>query len=276
MHQTTVVRTVTYTGIGLHSGKEVTIILHPAPADTGIVFARMDLPGEPQVMAVASNVTNAMRATTLENGTAKVFTVEHLLAAFYAMDIDNCLVSINSVEPPVADGSSLPFVALIKEAGSLQQEAMRQIVRITKEHTIRVDDKFITILPYDGLRITFTSINPHPMLGVQYGDYEIDQEVFIKEIAPARTVGFMHEVEMLKAQGLGLGGTTENVVVYDDEKVCTQLRFSDELVRHKILDIIGDISLAGRIKGHIIAVKSSHALNTALAKKIVEHVNTNE
>lgn len=272
MQQTTVGKTVTYTGIGLHSGRNVTITLKPADVNTGIIFARTDLPGVPQVAAVAGNVTNAMRATTLESGQAKVFTVEHLLAAFYAMGIDNCLVEINSVEPPVADGSSLPFVRLIEEAGEQQQDGVRRLVSVTQAQAIRVEDKFITILPYDGFRITFTSINSHPMLGVQFGDYEITKDIFIREIAPARTVGFMNEVELLQAQGLALGGSLENVVVYDDEKVLTPLRFADELVRHKILDIIGDLALVGHIKGHIIAVKSSHALNTALAKKIVEHI----
>lgn len=271
MQQTTVGKTVTYIGTGLHSGQDVTITLTPAPVNTGIVFIRTDLEGTPRVAATASNVTNAMRATTLESGKAKVFTVEHLLAAFYALEIDNCLVEINSVEPPVADGSALPFVRLIEEAGIVQQEGVRKFVQVTEAQTIRVDDKFITILPYDGLRITFTSTNSHPMLGVQFGDYEITKDIFIKEIAPARTIGFMHEVEMLHAQGLALGGNLENVVVYDDEKVLTPLRFPDELVRHKILDIIGDLALAGRIKGHIIAVKSSHAINTALAKEIVKH-----
>lgn len=272
MHQTTVTQTVTYTGIGLHSGRDVMIRISPGPVNTGIVFARTDLPGMPQVAAIAGNVTNAMRATTLESGAAKVFTVEHLLAAFYALGIDNCLVEINSVEPPVADGSSMPFVRLIEEAGITEQDALRKLVHVTEAQTVRIEDKFITILPYDGLRITFTSINSHPMLGVQFGDYEITRDVFIKEIAPARTIGFMHEVEALQAQGLALGGSLENAVVYDNEKVLTPLRFENELVRHKILDIIGDLALAGRIKGHIIAVKSSHALNTALAKRIVEHV----
>jgi UDP-3-O-[3-hydroxymyristoyl] N-acetylglucosamine deacetylase len=272
MQQTTIAKAIAYTGIGLHSGQNVTIVINPAPPDTGIVFARTDLPGVPQVAAVARNVTNAMRATTLEDGLAKVFTVEHLLAAFYAMEVDNCLVEINAVEPPVADGSSLPFVRMIQEAGVIKQNVSRKLVAVTKAQAVRVNDKFITIVPYDGFRITFTSINSHPMLGVQFGDYEITEDVFISEIAPARTIGFMHEVELLKSQGLALGGSLENAVVYDDVKALTPLRFEDELVRHKILDIIGDLALAGRIKGHVIAVKSSHALNTALAKKIVDHI----
>lgn len=267
--QTTVGRTVSYTGIGLHSGKDVTITLNPAPVDTGIVFARVDLPGSPQVAAKASNVTNALRATTLEVGQAKVFTVEHLLAAFSAIGVDNCLVEITAVEPPVADGSSLPFVKLIQEAGVVEQDRPRQVITVTQSYTVRQPDKFITILPYEGLRITFTSVNPHPMLGVQFGDYEVTADTFIQDIAPARTIGFMHEVEALKAQGLALGGSLDNAVVYDSEKALTPLRFPDELVRHKILDVIGDLALAGCIRGHVIAVKSSHALNTALAKQIL-------
>lgn len=268
-NQTTIASRVKYTGIGLHSGKNVTIILNPAPENTGIEFVRTDLPGNPSVKACASNVTNTMRATTLEDGVAKVFTVEHLLAAFFALGVDNCLVEIDSVEPPVADGSALSFVQLIEKAGILEQQTAKQYKQIQKEYIVRAEDRFIAILPYDGFRVTFTSINPHPALGVQFGDYEITPELFVKEIAPARTIGFMHEIEALKAQGLGLGGTLEAVVVYDDTKALNPLRFPDELVRHKILDIIGDLALAGCIRGHVIAVKSGHALNTALAKKIL-------
>lgn len=269
--QTTVASRVEYTGIGLHSGRAVTIALNPAPAGSGIVFERTDLAGRPRVSAQAANVTNTMRATTLEQGAAKVFTVEHLLAAFYAMAVDNCLVEISSVEPPVADGSSLPFIRLIESAGLTGQNELRQpAIAVKAAITVRYPDKFITILPYDGFRITFTSTNPHPLLGVQFGDYEITPEIFTRELAPARTIGFMHEVEALKAQGLALGGSLENAVVYDDKNCLTPLRFPDELVRHKILDVIGDLALAGRIAGHVIAVKSSHALNTALAKEIVK------
>jgi UDP-3-O-[3-hydroxymyristoyl] N-acetylglucosamine deacetylase len=260
---------VIYTGIGLHSGQDVTITLKPASVGTGIVFIRIDLPGAPQVAARAANVTATMRATTLESGAAKVFTVEHLLAAFSALQVDNCLVEITAVEPPVADGSALPFVRLLQTAGIVQQDVLCTSRQVSQTQIVRVEDKFITVLPYDGLRITFTSINSHPSIGVQFGDYEITPEVFIKEIAPARTIGFMHEVEALQAQGLALGGSLDNAVVYDDEKVLTPLRFTDELVRHKILDVIGDLALAGLVRGHVIAVKSGHALNTALAQQIV-------
>ena len=268
-HQNTIAEAISYTGIGLHSGKDVTITLKPAPPNTGIVFIRVDLPDKPMVKACAENVTNTMRATTLENGAAKVFTVEHLLAAFNALNVNNCYVEIDSIEPPVADGSSLVFAKLLEQAKVITQaEKLKEIV-IDKAYSVHDKDRFITIIPYDGFRVTFTSINPHPLLGTQFADFEIKEEVFLQEIAGARTIGFMHEVEALQSQGLALGGNLENVVVYDSEKVLTPLRFEDELVRHKVLDIIGDLMLAGKIKGHIIAVKSSHALNTELAKKIL-------
>lgn len=267
--QNTVAQQVTYTGVGLHSGRDVTIALRPAAVDSGIVFVRTDLPGQPEVRARAANVTNTMRATTLEAGAAKVFTVEHLLAAFIALGVDNCRVEIDSAEPPVADGSSLPFVRLLQDAAKLEQSAERCYLAVTSELTVRVEDRFITILPYDGLRITFVSLNDHPELGVQFGDFDINPDTFIREIAPARTIGFMHELEDLKAQGLALGGSLDNALVYDDVKALNPTRFPDELVRHKILDVIGDLALAGFVRGHVIAVKSGHALNAVLAKKIV-------
>lgn len=271
--QTSLAKPVSFTGIGLHSGKDVTITLNPAPADTGFVFSRTDLKGAPRVTACAVNVTNAMRATTLEQGEAKVFTVEHLLAALSALGVDNCLVEIDSPEPPVGDGSALPFVELILEAGTRRLDRPRKVTAVTEALTVSFPDKFIAILPHDGYRITFTSVNSHPLLGVQFGDFEISPDTFIREIAPARTIGFMHEVEALQAQGLALGGSLENALVYDNEKALTPPRFPDELVRHKILDVIGDLALTGHIRGHVIAVKSSHFLNTSLAKMISEHVD---
>lgn len=270
--QTTLAKPIGYTGVGLHSGKEVTVMLHPAPADNGVVFVRTDLPGAPRVKACAANVTATLRATTLENGVAKVFTVEHLLAALFAMEIDNCLVEISAAEPPVADGSALSFVRMIEDAGTAPLAAARRYVEVPSALAVRYPDKFIAILPYDGLRISFTSVNPHPLVGIQYGDFEINPDVFKKEIAPARTIGFMHEVGALQAQGLALGGNLENTVVYDDDRILTPLRFSDELVRHKILDVLGDLALAGFVRGHVVAVKSGHALNTALAQQITARV----
>ena len=267
--QTTLAKPVSYNGIGLHAANEVHMVLRPAPADTGIVFIRTDLPGTPSVPARLSYVTNTMRATTLENGEAKVFTVEHLLSALYGLKVDNCIVEMDSLEPPVADGSSFTFVDLINQAGIVELNELCSDYAVTQQQLVQEDDKFIAILPYDGLRITFTSINPHPLLGVQFLDVEVGPESYVKEIAPARTIAFTKELEMLQKMGLGKGGTVENVVVYDDTTCLSKLRFTDELVRHKVLDIIGDFSLLGRqVKGHIIAVKSSHKLNNLLSLKL--------
>ena len=268
MQQQTLAGPVQCTGIGLHSGKPVSLRLVPAPPDSGVLFVRTDLPNQPQVAARAEFVTSVMRATTLSDGEATVYTIEHLLAALHLLGVDNCRVEMDAPEPPVTDGSAKVFAELILQAGRVEQAAVRKAVRLPEAVTVREADRFITILPYDGLRVSFTSVNPHPLLGVQYIDVELDEATFLQEIAPARTIGFLHEVEALKSRGLGLGGSLENVVVYSDDAVLTPLRYPDELVRHKVLDILGDVFLAGPVRGHIIAVKSSHALNTALARQI--------
>lgn len=272
--QTTLARPVSYSGIGLHAANEVHMVLRPAPADTGIVFVRTDLAGNPSVPAQLAYVTNTMRATTLEQGEAKVFTVEHLLSALQGMAVDNCIVEMDSVEPPVADGSSLTFVRLIEQAGIQKLDMPRRVLTVRRQHLVQEEDKFIAILPYDGLRITFTSINPHPLLGVQFSDTEITKDNYIRDIAFARTIAFTKELAMLKKLGLGKGGTLENTIVYDDTTCLSVLRSDDELVRHKVLDVIGDMALLGRsLKGHIIAVKSSHKLNNMLARQISEEMN---
>lgn len=271
-NQQTIAADIAYQGIGLHSGVAVNMVLRPAPVDTGIVFVRSDLKGKPSVKAHISKVTNTMRATTLEDGDAKVFTVEHILSALYALQIDNCYVEMDAAEPPVADGSGDVFAQLILQAGIVKQEASRRIFEVKKAHAIYAADKYIAILPYDGFRITFTSINRHPMLGTQIADYEITPENYLQNIARARTIGFMHEIEALKAMGLAKGGSLENCIVYDDEKCLSKLRFDDELVRHKVLDVLGDVSLLGPIKGHIIALKSSHELNAQLSRAIYEEM----
>ena len=269
--QRTLKNSIAYAGIGLHSGKAVEIKLIPATQNYGIKFLRTDLPKAQPISADISNVTDTLRATTIANSEGlQVFTVEHLLAALSMLKVDNCLIEISSPEPPVADGSAIMFVELLEQAGIVEQEIVAQEFCIQEAVSVYEADKYICALPYDGFRISFTSINQHPLLGTQHFDIKVDEPTCKTEIAPARTIGFMHEVEMLKKMGLGLGGSLENVVVYDADSVLTPLRFEDELVRHKILDVIGDLSLVGRIKAHIIAVKSSHALNIKLAKKINE------
>ena len=274
MQQTTLAAEASYTGIGLHSGREVHMVLKPAPADTGLVFVRTDLEGQPQIHATASNVTSTMRATTVEENGCKVFTIEHLMSAFHALRIDNCYIEIDAEEPPVADGSSLAFFQKMKDAGVKELAAERKEIVIDKVY--RIDDeghnRFVMVLPYDGFRVSFTSVNPHKLIGVQYENFEISPELYEREIAPARTIAYEQEIEALRNMGLGLGGTLESVIVYNDEGWLNPLHFEDELVRHKILDVIGDLRLVGPIRGHVIAVASGHALNTNLAKKLVENL----
>lgn len=271
--QTTLADSVSYSGIGLHAAQEVHMVMRPAPANTGIVFIRTDLPGQPSVRAHLSNVTNTMRATTLEDGEAKVFTVEHVLSALNGLQVDNCIVEMDSAEPPVADGSSLTFVKLIQKVGIQTLHEPRQEIVIQKQHLIQEEDKFIAVIPYDGFRITFTSINPHPLLGVQFFDAEITPDTYVKDVAFARTIAFTEELEMIRKLGLGKGGNLENTIVYDKTTCLSKLRSADELVRHKVLDVIGDISLLGKpLKGHIIAVKSSHKLNNLLTHDIFKEI----
>lgn len=272
MLETTLAKEAVYVGTGLHSGKEVHIRLLPAASGTGIVFERTDISPRPRVRAVCDNVTSTVRATTVEEGGVKIFTIEHLMSAFHALKIDNCIVEIDAEEPPVTDGSSLVFFELLREAGVRELDRERREIVIKKIY--RVDDdehrRFIMALPYDGFRVSFTSVNPHPLVGVQYGDFHIDETVYRQEIAPARTIAYEKEIDALRAMGLGLGGTLDNVIVYNDEKWLNELRFPDELVRHKILDAIGDMRLAGIMRGHIVASASGHALNTRLAKLIAD------
>ena len=268
--QRTLKTEISYTGIGLHSGREVHATLKPAPEDTGIVFVRTDLPGAPQIHTKAENVTSTLRATTVEEDGHKVFTIEHLMSAFHAHRIDNAYVELDSEEPPVADGASLVFFELMAKAGIVEQAKDRKEIVIDKVY--RIDDektgRFVMVLPYDGFRVSFTSLNPHKLIGVQYEDFHIDEAVYHKEIAPARTIAYEKEIQALREMGLGLGGSLENVIVYNDEGWLNPLHFEDELVRHKILDVIGDLRLAGIIRGHVIAAASGHALNTQLAKEI--------
>lgn len=270
--QQTIKQAVSYQGIGLHSGEPVTMVFKPAPDNTGIVFVRTDVEGMPSVRAHIDNVTNTMRATTLENGDAKVFTVEHVLAAFSAMNIDNCYIEMDSPEPPVGDGSSAVFVDLILQAGIQEQNSLRQVYKVKRSHTIYDGHRFILIVPYDGYRITFTSVNPHPLLGTQQCDFDVTPECFKEHISAARTIGFVKELEQLQAMGLAKGGNTDNALVYDDEICLSVPRFDDELVRHKALDVIGDLYLLGPIAGHVIALKSSHELNSRLARSIMEEI----
>lgn len=267
-YQHTIAKEVSYSGIGLHSGKDVLMTLKPAAENTGITFIRTDLPGKPEIKALAENVSSTVKATTLSANGAEVFTVEHLMGALSMMAIDNIRIEMSSPEPPVTDGSAKIFCELIEQAGIAEQAAKRHVYVVDKAFSVYDGDRYIVVLPYDGYRISFTSINKHPMLGTQYMDILLDKESFKKEIMAARTVAFTYELDMLRKMGLGLGGSLENVVVFDEEKILSVPRFDDELIRHKILDAIGDLYLLGPIKAHVIAVKTGHAFNAQIAKQI--------
>ena len=275
-YQQTLAAPVSYSGIGLHSGKNVNMCMLPAEADTGIVFIRTDLPDKPEIAAKPANVSSTLKATTLSENGAEVFTVEHLMAALSMMGVDNCRIEMDSPEPPVTDGSSGVFSDLILEAGRKTQAAPRKVYALDRAFAVHQDDRYICVLPYDGYRISFTSINPHPLLGTQYYDIELTEENFLKEIATARTVAFMHEVEQMKKMGLGLGGNTDNVVVFDNTGILSETRFDNELIRHKILDVIGDLYLLGHIKAHVVAVKTGHAFNAELARQIENYRSKGE
>ena len=275
-YQQTLAAPVSYSGIGLHSGKNVNMCMLPAEADTGIVFIRTDLPDKPEIAAKPANVSSTLKATTLSENGAEVFTVEHLMAALSMMGIDNCRIEMDSPEPPVTDGSSGVFADLILEAGRKTQAALRKVYALDRAFAVHQDDRYICVLPYDCYRISFTSINPHPLLGTQYYDIELTEENFLKEIATARTVAFMHEVEQMKKMGLGLGGNTDNVVVFDNTGILSETRFDNELIRHKILDVIGDLYLLGHIKAHVVAVKTGHAFNAELARQIENYRSKGE
>lgn len=263
-------------GIGLHSGKLVEMTLRPAPVDTGIVFVRTDLEGHPQVHAVASNITATTRATTLTENGASVTTIEHLMAALAILKIDNCYVEMSAAEPPVGDGSAQAFIDEIQKAGIQEQDGERQVYHVDRAFSYYDGDRSIVVLPYEGFRITFTSINPHPLLGTQVLDVEDKGDCFLKEVAAARTVAFEEEIAQLRKMGLGLGGNLDNVVVFGKDKVLSKLRFPDELIRHKILDVIGDMYLLGPIHAHIICMKSGHAFNDNVSRQIDEYRKLHE
>ena len=268
--QRTLKRQVACAGIGLHSGSKVTLTLKPAAADTGIRFRRSDLGVD--IPASVAHVGGTNHATCLSHDGAVVETVEHLLAAITSMGLDNAMVELDHREVPVMDGSSAPFVYLIQEAGLRTLGTPRRYLKVLRPITLSRGDKLISLYPSDYFKVTYSISFDHPMLRHQSHTQRVDENAFVDDIAPARTFGFLHEVEMLRQQGLALGGSLENAIVLSETGVLNpQLRYEDEFVRHKILDAIGDLSLVGYpIIGHLVAHRAGHALHTAFAKRILE------
>src|SRR6187551_2264746 len=272
--QRTLRRSVSCTGIGLHSGNKVTLSLKPAPADYGIRFQRSDLGGL-EIPATVTHLGGIRLATGLTREAVSVETVEHLLAALTALGIDNAIVELNSPEVPIMDGSAAPFVYLVNEAGVKRLQAPRRYLKVLRPISLTQGDKRIALYPSDHFKVTYSISFDHPLLRHQSRTMRISEETFVEEIAPARTFGFLKEVEMLRQRGLALGGSLDNAIVLGETGVLNNaLRFEDEFVRHKILDAIGDLSLVGYpVIGHLVAHRAGHALHTAFAARILEDVD---
>jgi len=271
--QQTIKQVINTVGIGLHSGKKVGISLRPAPPNTGIVFWRNDLDKPLPIHAHATAVTSTQLCTMLESGSARVATVEHLLAALAGLGIDNLYVDLDSEEIPIMDGSSAPFIFLIQAAGIAQQNQPKKLIRITKPIEVREGDRWARLIPFNGFKIDFTIDFQHPIFKQQNQRLAIDFSAStFNEVAKARTFGFLKDIEYLRKANLALGGSMDNAIVLDDYRVMNQdgLRYTDEFVRHKILDAVGDLYLAGYgILGELQAYKSGHSLNNQLVRKLL-------
>src|SRR5881398_1121579 len=268
--QRTLRRQVACYGIGLHSGNKVRLSLKPAPADFGIRFRRTDL-GDHEVQATVHNLAGIQLATGLARNQVSVETVEHLLAALVSTNIDNVIIELNSPEVPIMDGSAAPFIYLIHEAGVKKLQARRKYLKIVRPIAMSRGDKRIALFPSDHFKVTYSISYDHPLLRHQARTLRITEDSFVEQVAPARTFTFLKDVEMLRQSGLALGGSLENAVVLGETGVLNALRFEDEFVRHKILDVIGDLALVGYpIIGHLVAHRGGHALHTAFASKILE------
>jgi UDP-3-O-[3-hydroxymyristoyl] N-acetylglucosamine deacetylase len=255
----------------LHSGRKVTLSLKPAAADHGIRFHRADLNGV-NIPADVSHLAGRQHLQTgLVSDRASVETIEHLLAALRGMGIDNVIVELNQAEVPIMDGSSAPWVYLIQDAGIKELSAPRKAIQVLRPIQIQDNDKRIALYPAEHFKITYSISFDHPMLRHQQKTMAIDEQTFVDEIAPARTFGFLKEVEMLRQRGLALGGSLENAVILGETGVLNPLRFEDEFVRHKMLDVIGDLALVGHpIIGHLVVHRGGHALHTALAIELLK------
>jgi len=271
--QKTVAKQVCCSGIGLHSGKHVNLVIKPAPMNHGIKFIRTDLLNCPSISAHFNMVVDTSLATVIGYDGFIVSTIEHLMASFAGLSIDNALVELDAYEVPIMDGSAGPFTALIKAAGLKEQDGSRCYFVIKKSIELKENDKFVRVSPSSEFQVTYTIEYDHPLINTQTYTLNNSDEFFDNEISNARTFGFLHEIEYLKSYGFAKGGSLENAVVIDKDDIINDdgLRYKDEFVRHKILDCIGDFSLLGMpILGHIVANKSGHAFNHAFLKKLIE------
>ncbi len=265
MQQRTIRKSVSLDGIGLHSGKPTRVVLAPAPADTGIVFRV----GGDLIPAAPESVVDSRYATTVGRNGTRIQTVEHLMAAAAGLAIDNLEVHVEGLEIPATDGSAKPFVSALASAGRAEQSAKRRPVTVPFPVRVGTDNRWIMIVPSDRFRISYTLDNDHPAIGTQTLTYEPTERLFIEDFAPARTYGFLKDVGTMRKNGLARGGSLDNAVVVGKRGPINGLRYRDEFVRHKVLDLIGDLALLGRpVVGHVIARNAGHDLNYQLAVAI--------
>jgi len=278
MHlQRTLKKEILCSSIGLHSGRKVNMKIKPAPVDTGIIFVRKDLPDARPIPADFKMVCDTTLATSLGCDGVTVSTVEHILSAFSGMGLDNAIIELDSFEVPIMDGSSQPFVNMLKEAGTRPQGKSKKMLVIKKPVSVKEGEGRAMLLPSKELKITYDIDFAHSAIGKQSCTIAFSDKNYEDEICSARTFGFLKEVEFLQAKGLGLGGSLDNVIILDDEKIVNKngLRMPDEFVKHKILDAIGDLFLLGMpIIGHFVAYKSGHRLNNLLLRELMRHENS--
>lgn len=272
--QRTLKNVIRATGVGLHTGDKVYLTLRPAAVDTGIVFRRVDLNPPVEIAARPENVGDTQLSTTLIKGDVRISTVEHLLSAMAGLGIDNAYVDLSAPEVPIMDGSAGPFVFLIQSAGIVDQNAPKRFIRIKKAVTVKDGDKWARFEPFEGFKVSFVIDFKHPAFtgGNQQASVDFSTTSFVKEVSRARTFGFLKDIEMLRERKLALGGSLDNAVVVDDYRVLNEdgLRYSDEFVKHKVLDAIGDLYLLGRsLIGAFSGHKSGHALNNHLLRHLM-------
>ncbi len=276
--QNTIKNAVSFSGIGIHTGKVVSMRFVPAECGTGIVFKRTDLPGQPVIPATLEYVCDTSRSTTLGVADVRLHTVEHVLAAIRAYQIDNLIVEVSSIEPPVGNGSSDVFVEILDNTGIKEQEMTTPVVHLKNPVYWTEGDIHVVAIPYEGYKISYTLNYPDSkVLKSQYQSFEIDRETFNRELAPCRTFSEYKEVETLMDRGLIKGGSLDNAVIINDDVVISKggLFFPDEMVRHKMLDVVGDLSLVGLdFRAHIISIRSGHQSNFSFAKKLYKTLTT--
>jgi len=274
LKQRTLKQSISATGVGLHSGEKVTLTLKPAPADHGVVFQRVDLPDTPAMRVAPTAVNDTRLSSALEFSGARVATVEHLMSALAGLGVDNVLIELTAAEVPIMDGSSGPFIYLLQTAGLQELEVPKKFVRILKPVEVIDGDKWARFTPHHGFKAEFTIDFAHPVFEFSGKTVTIDydSQSYVDEISRARTFGFMHEVEYLRANGLAKGGSLDNAIVLDEYKVLNGggLRYDDEFAKHKVLDAIGDLYILGYpIIGQFTAFKSGHALNNQLLRALL-------